>query len=40
MGMRGAQEVKIIGQEYLNGELVPKFSLPFIIQAQGKGEAK
>lgn len=40
MGMRGAQEVKIIGQEYLNGELVPKFSVPFIIQAQGKGEAK
>ncbi|MFZ6755745.1 hypothetical protein ACO0K9_00880 [Undibacterium sp. Ji50W] len=28
MGMRGPQEVEMIGQEYLGGELVPKFSLP------------
>ena len=26
MGMRGTQEIKIIGQEYLNGELVPGFA--------------
>ena len=28
MGMRGPQTVKIIGQEYLDGELVPGFEVP------------
>lgn len=27
MGMRGPQDVKIIGQDYLDGQLVPRFDI-------------
>jgi hypothetical protein len=27
MGMRGPQDIKIVGQEYLDGKLVPRFAI-------------